>query len=336
MILKILIVFGILVSFPFLGRAQPNDVFLGTIRLSPYIVSIQRTTTRFDHVSYHWCTGSIIKPDTVVTSTHCVMHPVRNPVTAEVWYRQFQTSDLVVVSGWHYVSNNCNYSRKYVEGRKGVKVLKIFRGPKYDPSESYDVALLKIPPFTIVEDSQIEKIDIPTASYYKGKSIYEMFKNMECVTFGYKSPFNRTFGPVLYLHKINLTIGKNEECNRAYKDYDLEKRVQNNQLCTHTTEKEFCKVDLGAPLVCDNKLIGISNRGPYCNETQGPGIWDIPTDDERNYHTFVPEKQKSLEPVVFIKNIGLKPRIANIFLIQAIYSIYKIFSAMATGTQALS
>lgn len=92
--------------------------------------------------------------------------------------------------------------------------------------------------------------------------------------------WGRTMNPLEsmdYLRGVDLVIIKHEECEEAYKAYEV--KVAHNKVCAVHPEKidgkDACQGDSGGPLqrLKDGKLIGIVSFGSGCAKAEFAGIY---------------------------------------------------------------
>ncbi|XP_058804483.1 trypsin-7-like [Phymastichus coffea] len=155
---------------------------LADIKDFPYMVSLQYNGTFFGHDYDHFCCGSIISNEWIITSAQCA--------------NAFDTEKFHVRAG----------SSKYYEDGVVYKVAKTFLHPKFNQlSYDYDVGLLKVsstvklalhlqitsiwllgPISDLLHGSQIEKISRERCKYAYGSN--RLTDNMFCA-------FTEGFGP---------------------------------------------------------------------------------------------------------------------------------------------
>ncbi|XP_076647196.1 chymotrypsin-2-like [Halictus rubicundus] len=202
----------------------------------PYQVSLQALPT-----SRHFCGGSILNADYVITAAHCVVG--KSP------------ADIAIVAGT--VDLTRPYSIHSAEN--------IYYHDKYNASDSWvnDIALIKVKP-RFVKSALISFVPLPTPS--------EVIKaNDEGIVSG--------FGRLAYdgdrtnlLHWVNITVASHEYCRDTYKD---SQNIYTTHLCAYdpTAIRGHCKGDSGGPLMVHGKLAGLVSWSYHCADTVYPSVY---------------------------------------------------------------
>lgn len=71
-----------------------------------------------------------------------------------------------------------------------------------------------------------------------------------------------------YLHEVDLKIQSQETCRNSYHDTILE-----SMFCAGENGLDACVGDSGAPLIYNNKLIGLVSWGVGCGRPNYPGVY---------------------------------------------------------------
>jgi trypsin len=209
--------------------AQPGEI--------PYQVSLQTPDT-----SFHFCGGSIINPNFVVTAAHCVENKL--------------PKDIKLIVG----TVNLN--------RPGVThaVKEIIRHEKYDPSNSWinDIALIRVfSSFT------------PT-SYVGFVTLPEQDETVQEETMARVSGFGRLSqdGPgSRILQKATIYIAKQDYCKNMYNK--ILYNIYDTHICANdpNVSRGSCNGDSGGPLIVNGKLVGLVSWAKACSLTDYPTVY---------------------------------------------------------------
>ncbi|KAL5290159.1 hypothetical protein ACFFRR_009862 [Megaselia abdita] len=210
-----------------------------TIYDYPHQVSIRNRPIFCPQCPYsHFCGGSIIAKNIVLTSAHCVDD------------RAAKT--FAVVAG----SNNRAGADGFI-----VMVKAIYMHEKYDIwSVDNDVALLHLAqdlPITY-KSAPIELADVLPNS-----------GELSTITGWGETVLNGDYSDKL--RSVQVPILDKEDCQNAYK-YE---NITNNMVCAGYKEggRDMCKGDSGGPLIYKNKQIGIVSWGYECGSPSYPGVY---------------------------------------------------------------
>ncbi|XP_012529672.3 trypsin-1 [Monomorium pharaonis] len=200
----------------------------------PYQVSLQKTSD-----SFHFCGGSIINPNFIVTAAHCVEDKL--PV------------DIKIVAG----TVNLDHPRV----TRTVKQIIIHK--KYDSTNSWlnDISLIRVfTPF-------IPSNDIGFATLPKQDEIVQEEATARVSGFGRLS----SNGPgSRILQKAIIYIAKQEYCNEMYNG-----NIYNTHICANNPNisQGSCKGDSGGPLIVNGKLVGLVSWAKGCSLTDYPTVY---------------------------------------------------------------
>ncbi|XP_037934882.1 uncharacterized protein LOC119670311 [Teleopsis dalmanni] len=215
-----------------------------THTLVKYVVSIR--TRNFDIVfgDNHYCAGSIIAPNKVVTAAVCV-NKGNNLINVE---------DIVVVAGSPVLFDQTSAT-------KIINVSNIIVHPKYKyPKFEYNIAIVVLLESLIMDGIYIDTIHMVHKSPTPGT---------ECTVVGWGRVFYR--GPFAYeALYVDLYVWLPEICTRRVRRFKV------GLLCAgdkNDYEKDTCSADAGGPLICNNRLAGVALFDLSCGVPNYPGVF---------------------------------------------------------------
>ena len=198
----------------------------------PYLVSLKLSYMPPDEG--HWCGGSLIRPDIVVTAAHCV--------------EDFHSSDLDV---WFGLTKNSNY---WIEGEKR-SIAEIIVHERYNRDTiDNDVALIRLS-----QPVDFPLIDLPSPDLNIAPGTA-----LDMAGWGALKPNNPN--PPDHLQQLTLNSIDNQNCNPGS---DLS--VTGGMLCAQAQEgiQSGCYGDSGGPLILRGEehptLVGISSWVMDCS-----------------------------------------------------------------------
>ncbi|XP_029050344.2 trypsin-1-like [Osmia bicornis bicornis] len=210
-----------------------EDARVGEI---PYQVSLQNKGN-----SFHFCGGSVLNENYVITAAHCVSAKTAPNIKVIVG-----TIDLTAPKSEH-------------------NVMKIIIHEKYNKDDSWknDIALLKVEkPF--VKSKQIAFVPLPPKD--------QLVKaNDKAVVSGWGTL--RLDGPTpVHLQRVNILIADQEYCKNTYKG---SQNIYDSHVCAYdpSVEKGSCNGDSGGPLTVNGILTGLVSWSRGCARTDYPSVY---------------------------------------------------------------
>lgn len=213
--------------------------------MAPYLVSI-----RLNNV--HICSGIIITPEDILTSTQCVYY-----------------FSVVVGSTYQMLSVHLGSSNRYRNGSihyiSSIKVKESFSG-KRGQIPVYDTALIRLTE-RIIFDETCDRACIGERNSEKSAIINKQAVVAEWIDNKIETLNN--------LQLTNWTIISDKECNNYYSFMD---QVTNDaKFCAVNMDRDgdvnMCPGDLGNPLMVDGKLVGFKMWRMGCNFPEAPAIF---------------------------------------------------------------
>lgn len=236
----LVLAFALCCSLQLIASASTNNVVLDgrivggvetTIRQAPFLVSLQK-------YGEHWCGGSLISANFVLTAAHCF----------------FDITDEVIIARVGSTSSK--------NGGQLVEVEKIICHDGFDLDVvSFDIAFLKLKTNVIFSPS-VRSIKYTTS---------EPFPNRYVDIYGWGKESQHNMDLPENLRKARVMLLSRDMCRSKY-DQDIDP-IHDYNICAYTDGVDSCKSDSGGPLIADSKLAGIVSWGKGCAVKDRPGVY---------------------------------------------------------------
>ncbi|KAG5270074.1 hypothetical protein AALO_G00188400 [Alosa alosa] len=189
----------------------------------PWQVSLQ------DYTGFHFCGGSLINENWVVTAAHC----------------NVRTSHRVIL-GEHDRSSNA-------EGIQVMSVAKVFKHPKYNSyTINNDILLIKLATPAQLSARVSPVCLAETSDNFAG--------GMRCVTSGWGLTKHNAADTPALLQQASLPLLTNTQCKQYWG-----RKISDLMICAGASGASSCMGDSGGPLVCEKAgawtLVGIVSWG---------------------------------------------------------------------------
>ncbi|XP_075433186.1 chymotrypsinogen 2-like [Ascaphus truei] len=200
----------------------------------PWQVSLQNRT------GFHYCGGSLIKPNWIISAAHC---PVR-------------TFHVAVLGMYDRASTS--------EARHVKKISKVIIHPLYNnETGAHDVLLVKLST-PVVYDDRVSPVCLNASSD-------DFSAGFKCVTSGWGCINGSTEESPTKLQQVSLPLISNHECQTF-----LDVNISGTMICAGAAGATSCMGDSGGPLVCHKNgiwtLLGIVSRGHFNCSTSFPTL----------------------------------------------------------------
>lgn len=199
----------------------------------PYQVSIQTTW------GAHYCGGSLISANMVLTAAHCVDDSPK-------------PKDVVIYLG----------SSDRTQGGIAIKAQKIKYHENYNPKPiRNDVALIRLSR-SVRFTTKIRPINMATSDPASGTTTIAS-------GWGKLDQDDPDTNIPQYLQAVYLKTISRSTCRAAYGTSS----IQDTNICAYTEGKDTCQGDSGGPLAADNILYGVVSWGAGCAQRGAPGVY---------------------------------------------------------------
>nr|XP_057945524.1 chymotrypsin B-like [Doryrhamphus excisus] len=202
----------------------------------PWQVSLQQSN------GFHFCGGSLINENWVVTAAHC---------NVRTYHR--------VIAGEHDKGYGSN------EAVQTLRPAKVFTHPKWNPRTiNNDIALIKL--------STPARLGTNVSPVCLAESTDSFAPSMTCVTSGWGlTRYNAPSTPNK-LQQAALPLLSNEQCKRHWGS-----NISDVMICAGGDGATSCMGDSGGPLVCEKDnawtLVGIVSWGSSRCSTSTPAVY---------------------------------------------------------------
>ncbi|XP_028813498.1 chymotrypsin A-like [Denticeps clupeoides] len=194
-----------------------------------------------DYTGFHFCGGSLINENWVVTAAHCTL----------------RTSDRVIL-GEHDRSSNS-------ENIQTLSIGKVFKHPQYNSyTIENDITLIKLATPARLS-AQVSPVCVAnTGDNFPG--------GMMCVTSGWGLTRYNAGNTPPRLQQAALPLLTNTECKTYWGS-----SISDVMICAGADGASSCMGDSGGPLVCQRSgvwsLVGIVSWGSSTCSTSSPGVY---------------------------------------------------------------
>uniref|UniRef100_A0A8C6U3R7 chymotrypsin n=1 Tax=Neogobius melanostomus TaxID=47308 RepID=A0A8C6U3R7_9GOBI len=201
----------------------------------PWQVSLQ------DYTGFHFCGGSLINENWVVTAAHCNLRTSHN-----------------VILGEHDRSSNS-------ESIQTMKIAKVFKHPSYNGyTINNDITLIKL-----ASPAQLNMRVSPVCLAETGDNFPG---GMRCVTSGWGLTRYNGKRNNYDIQQAALPLLENSQCKQYWGS-----KITDIMICAGASGASSCMGDSGGPLVCEKAgawtLVGIVSWGSGQCSTSMPGVY---------------------------------------------------------------
>ncbi|XP_023305601.2 chymotrypsin-2-like [Lucilia cuprina] len=213
------------------GGYRPNDS-----PLTKYIVSIRQQTETERSFGYtHFCAGTIIAANKILTAAHCI----------------FRNGKISSASSFKVVAKTPVRLNKNSRTQE-INIKRIIGHAQYSDSTLFhDIALLILSENILLDSKFAAKISLPQKNYEAEKM---------CSVIGWGKLYMH--GPLANeLVHVDLHLHSRKYCRRRYPNFSGKKICASN---IYDKGKDSCVGDSGGPLICNDVIAGIVSYGYGC------------------------------------------------------------------------
>ncbi|XP_013113228.2 trypsin [Stomoxys calcitrans] len=209
-----------------------------TIEKHPYQVSLQT------YSGSHFCGGSIISEDIIVTAAHCMQSYTASQIRVRLGSTEYNKGgELVAVKAFRYHEG---YNSK---------------------TKVNDIAVIKLAT-PVKESSRIRYIAMATRTPPTGTHAVVTGWGTKCFLTCVSLPKT--------LQEVEVDIVDEKAC--ASSEYKYGSQIKETMVCAYAVDKDACQGDSGGPLVAEGKLVGVVSWGNGCAKSGYPGVYaDVPS-----------------------------------------------------------
>lgn len=251
MFLKVFVLVEIFVICHGLDRVI-NQTCLN-IRIVPYLVSVERvivTNKMLPLMTYHWCLGTILKTDAVLTTARCVSVPDEGSGKSK--FKPFNPQELYIIAGVSHLVKNCEFEKN--DNYQRIAVSQIHIHDSYDPkTEVFDIAGLKIRDHLRLG----EFVKLTPFATFDSRVPWETYKGKNCFSIGWRIT-TTAISYNLCLHPVHAVMLDDKACSDNVNIYAPGRRVHQNEMCGVGSKTHHCGSDPSSCLICEDKFIGFS------------------------------------------------------------------------------
>ncbi|XP_053226372.1 trypsin I-P38-like [Podarcis raffonei] len=221
---------GVAVAFPI--NDDDDDKIVGGYTCQSHSVPYQVSLNS----GYHFCGGSLINNQWVVSAAHC--------------YK----SRIQVRLGEHSLTLN-DGSEQYINSAK------VIRHPRYNANTlDNDIMLIKLSTQASI-NTRVRSVSLPTSCVTTGT---------QCLISGWGNTRSSGTSYPDLLQCLNAPVLSSSQCANAYPG-----QITQNMMCVGFLEggKDSCQGDSGGPVVCNGQLQGIVSWGIGCAQKGYPGVY---------------------------------------------------------------
>lgn len=265
---------------PELGSGQELIGIVGGCPVSvsrfPWQVSLRIYNTKHSRWE-HFCGGSLIHSQWVLTAAHCVQ------------LKGMEVHDLRVQVG----------ELRLYENDQLMTVAKIICHPKFSEKLSArggaDIALLKLET-PVVLSEHVRPVSLPAASQ-------RISSKKTCWVAGWGVIENhRPLPPPYHLREVEVPIVDNRDCEQKYRTNsssdNTTRIIKDDMLCAGMDGRDACQSDSGGPLVCRWNCswvqVGVVSWGRGCGLPDFPGVYTRVMSYMSWVYSYVPKSPESL------------------------------------------